>query len=372
MTGTAGLLRTPLYEVHRREGARIVEFAGWEMPVEYTGIRQEHQATRTGTGLFDLSHMGEIEVTGPGATAYLNYMVTNDVERLEPGQCLYTCMCGADGGILDDLLVYRFPDMQGGERRFWLVVNASNRLKVVEWMENHLSGDAQLNDLSLDTALLAVQGPEAQEFLQPGTEANLEELGYYHLLETKVAGIPAVLSRTGYTGEDGFELYVAWERVEELWNSLRQVGGIVPVGLGARDTLRLEAGYSLYGHEISELTTPLDAGLGWVVRWSKPDFLGKAALSRQKEKGARTTIVGLEMLGRGIPRQGYPVEGPEGPVGVVTSGTFSPSLSKGIALARVDIGCRAEGTELSVIVRGRSEPARVVRPPFVRGSVRRG
>lgn len=372
MTGTAGLLRTPLYEVHRREGGRIVEFAGWEMPVEYSGIRQEHQAVRTGTGLFDLSHMGEIEVTGPGAAAYVNHLVTNDVERLEPGQCLYTCMCGPDGGILDDLLVYRFPDMPGGDRRFWLVVNASNRLKVVEWMENHLPGDACMKDLSLATALLAVQGPGAQAFLQPGTEANLDELGYYHLLETVVDGIPAVVSRTGYTGEDGFELYVAWEQAEELWTSLRQRGGIVPIGLGARDTLRLEAGYSLYGHEINELTTPLDAGLGWVVRWTKSDFLGKAALSRQKEKGVRKAVVGLQMLGRGIPRQGYAVEGPEGPVGVVTSGTFSPSLSQGIALASVDIGCRAEGTELSVIVRGRSEPARVVRPPFVRGSVRRG
>lgn len=372
MTGTVGLLRTPLYEVHRREGGRIVEFAGWEMPVEYSGIRQEHQAVRNGVGLFDLSHMGEIELTGPGATGFVNHLVTNDVGRLEPGQCLYTCMCGPDGGILDDMLVYRFPNQPDGGCRYWLVVNASNRLKVVEWMETHLPADVRMKDLSLSTALLAVQGPQAQAFLQPGTEADLEALGYYHLLETVVAGIPAVVSRTGYTGEDGFELYVAWEQAEELWDALRGREGNVPVGLGARDTLRLEAGYSLYGHEINELTTPLDAGLGWVVRWSKEDFIGKAALARQKERGVHKAVVGLEMLGRGIPRQGYPVEGPDGPVGVVTSGTFSPSLSKGIALASVDIASRAEGTELSVMVRGRPEPARVVRPPFVRGSVRRG
>jgi len=372
VTGTTGLLRTPLYEVHRREGGKIVEFAGWEMPVEYVGIRQEHVAVRTGVGLFDLSHMGEIEVRGTGATAFVNHLVTNDVGRLEAGQCLYTCMCGPDGGILDDLLVYRFPDEAGGTPRYWLVVNASNREAVVEWMESHIPGDAAMKDLSLSTALLAVQGPNAQVFMQTFTGTDLEQLGYYHLLEGEVAGIPAVISRTGYTGEDGFELYVPWDRAEELWNTLRAGGEIVPIGLGARDTLRLEAGYSLYGHEINVLTTPLDAGLGWVVRWSKADFIGKAALARQKEGHVRKAIVGLEMLGRGIPRQGYPVEGPDGPVGMVTSGTFSPSLSKGIALASVDVAHRAEGTELSVSVRGRLEPARVVRPPFVRGSVRRG
>ncbi len=372
MTGTTGLLRTPLHEVHRREGGKIVEFAGWEMPVEYTGIRQEHLAVRTGVGLFDLSHMGEIEVRGRGAAAFVNYLVTNDVDRLEPGQCLYSCMCGPDGGILDDLLVYRFPDETAGTPRYWLVVNASNREKVVEWMESHIPGDAWMKDLSLSTALLAVQGPQAQAFLQPFTQTDLEQIGYYHLTEGTVAGIPGVISRTGYTGEDGFELYVPWERAEELWNALRASEGIVPIGLGARDTLRLEAGYSLYGHEINELTTPLDAGLGWVVRWSKADFIGKAALARQKEGHVRKAIVGLEMLGRGIPRQGYPVEGPDGAVGVITSGTYSPSLSKGVALASVDIAQRAEGTELSVSVRGRLEPARVVRPPFVRGSVRRG
>lgn len=373
MTGTTGLLRTPLHEVHRREGAKIVEFAGWEMPVEYAGIKQEHQAVRTGVGLFDLSHMGEIEVKGPGAAAFVNGLITNDVERLEPWQALYTCMCREDGGILDDLLVYRYPDSESGGAHYGLVVNASNRDKIVAWMESHAAPDAAMTDFSLSTGLLAVQGPGAQALLQPLAGTDLEAIGYYHFTVGTVAGIPdIVISRTGYTGEDGFELYVPWGRAEDLWNALRSREGILPIGLGARDTLRLEAGYSLYGHEIDEQTTPLDAGLGWVVRWAKPDFLGKAALLRQKEAGVRKAVVGLEMQGRGIPRQGYPVQGPEGPVGVVTSGTWSPSLGKGVALASVDVAHRAEGTELQVSVRGRLEPAKVVRPPFVRGSVRRG
>lgn len=375
MTGTtnasgaaasAALLRTPLHEVHRREGGKIVDFAGWEMPVQYSGIQAEHQAVRTGIGLFDLSHMGEIEVTGPDAEAFVNRLVTNDVSKLAVGQALYTCMCRPDGKILDDLLVYRF------EQKFWLVVNASNRDKDMAWIEGQKSGDVQVRDLSLEIALLAVQGPTSQAFLQPFTRADLDAIPYYHFVEGEVDGIPMVISRTGYTGEDGFELYCPWDKAEQLWTALRKNGEIVPIGLGARDTLRLESGYALYGHEIDEETTPLDAGLGWVVKFGKADFLGKEALQRQKEEGVRKCLVGLEITSRGIPRQGYPVETADGPVGVVTSGTFSPSLARGIALASVETAARSEGTELFVSVRGRREPARLVRPPFVKGSVRRG
>lgn len=365
MTGTTGLLRTPLHEVHRREGGKIVDFAGWEMPVQYSGIQAEHQAVRTGVGLFDLSHMGEVEVTGPDAEAFVNRLVTNDVSKLKVGQALYTCMCRPDGKILDDLLVYRF------EQKYWLVINASNRDKDVAWIEQQKTGDVQVRDLSLQTALLAVQGPNAQTFLQPFTKTDLDAIAYYHFVEGEVDGIPMVISRTGYTGEDGFELYCPWDKAEQLWTALRKSGEILPIGLGARDTLRLESGYALYGHEIDEETTPLDAGLGWVVKFAKADFLGKEALQRQKEEGVRRCLVGLEITSRGIPRQGYPVETADGPVGVVTSGTFSPSLSRGIALASVETAARSEGTELFVSVRGRREPARIVRPPFVKGSVRR-
>ena len=368
------LFRTPLYEVHRREGGKIVEFAGWEMPVEYSGIKQEHLAVRSAIGLFELSHMGEIEVVGKEAIYFIDGLVTNDIMRIQVGQCMYTCMCRPTGGIIDDLIVYRFPDLESGEQYFWLVVNASNCAKDFAWVKEHEKEGVKVTDLSMQTALLAVQGPKSQEFLQPLTDADLEILSYYHLTRGNVAGIPAVISRTGYTGEDGFELYVAWDKAEELWNALRQAeGDILPIGLGARDTLRLEAGYSLYGHEISEETLPINSSLGWVTALNAGDFIGKEPNAQQKQAGATEAIVGLVMQSRAIPRQGYVLEDAEGhEVGHITSGTFSPSLSRGVALARVDAAHRSAGTELNVVVRNRREPAVIQRPPFVRGSVRRG
>ena len=369
---TVELLRTPLYEVHQREGGKIVEFAGWEMPVEYAGIKQEHLAVRQNIGLFDLSHMGEIEIVGRGAVDFVDGLVTNNAKRIVPGQCMYTCMCRENGGIIDDLIIYRFPDLENGDEYIWLVVNASNCAKDFAWIKEHEGAQAKVTDLSAKTALLAVQGPKAQEFLQPLTDSDLEVLSYYHLTRGTVAGIPAVISRTGYTGEDGFELYVDWNEAEKLWEALRHAeGGIEPIGLGARDTLRLEAGYSLYGHEITEETSPVNSTLNWVVSLNSADFIGKAALKAQKDEGIKEAIVGLVMQSRAIPRQGYEIEDAEGNVvGHITSGTFSPSLSRGVALARVAKSHSSVGTELKVVVRGRREPALVQKPPFVRGSVR--
>ena len=368
------LLRTPLNEVHRREGGKMVEFGGWDMPIEYSGtkLKQEHLAVRSSIGLFDLSHMGEVEITGKDATNFIDSLVTNDALRIEQGQCQYTCMCRPTGAIIDDLLIYRFPDNEDGTPYYWLVINASNHDKDVAWILEHVKGDVKVRDLSMETALIAVQGPKAQEFLQPFVDCDLDLLSYYHVTRGTACGISAVISRTGYTGEDGFEIYVAWDKAEEVWNELRKSGEILPIGLGARDTLRLEAGYSLYGHEINEDTDPINSSLGWVTKFGVPDFNGKEALAAIKQEGIKKAIVGLVVQSRAIPRQGCVVESAEGPVGVVTSGTFSPSLSRGIALASVDAAHRSPGTELFVVVRGKKEPAVVQRPPFVRGSVRSG
>lgn len=363
---TGALHRTAIFDLHREEGARMIGFAGWEMPLQYSGIQQEHLAVRSGAGLFDLSHMGEIEVRGEGALDFVNRLVTSDVSRLEPGRARYTVMCDPEGHILDDLLVYRFPD------RFWLVVNASNREKVAAWVRQHLPPGVEVEDRSFRTALLAVQGPRAQEFLQPLTDAELEALPYYHFRKGEVAGRGAVLSRTGYTGEDGFEIYLDWEDGPALWKALRRRPELVPCGLGARDTLRLEAGLALYGHEIHPRANPLESRLGWVVKLDKGEFIGREALSRLRERGLRYTIVGLQMQGRAIPRKGYAVEHQGRAVGEVTSGTWSPVLGRGIAMASVERAVRSPGTLLQVVVRNRREPAVVVPLPFVKGSVRRG
>ncbi|GMU52382.1 MAG: aminomethyltransferase [Candidatus Xenobia bacterium] len=361
-------LRTPLCEVHRQEGAKMVDFAGWEMPIEYTGIKQEHLSVRQDAGLFDLSHMGEIEVVGPGALDFIQGLITNDLTRCAAMQCQYSTMCNESGRVLDDLITYRFSD-----ERFILVVNASNREKIVGWMQAHRPAQGvELKDLSMATALIAIQGPHAQEKLQPFCSLDLETIRYYHFHqgEAAVAGKLALVSRTGYTGDDGFEIYCQAGDAEAIWKALRGAG-VPPIGLGARDTLRLESGYSLYGHEIDEQTSPLEAGLGWVVKLDKSGFVGREALVEQKQAGVKRTVVGLLMEGRAIPREGYRVLRDGQDVGRVTSGTYSPSLSKGIALASVESTCRPEGTNLQVDVRGRAENARVVKPPFVAGSVRR-
>jgi aminomethyltransferase len=358
--------RTPLYAQHVAAGAKMVDFAGWEMPIEYTGIRKEHEAVRTSAGLFDLSHMGELYVRGAGALTYLQSLFTNDLSKIEAGKAQYGCMCNEHGRVLDDMIVYRLDATD-----YLVVMNASNREKIVSWMQAHKVGGVQLDDQSLQTSLIAIQGPQAQQVLQAFTSTDLETIGYYGFTQGQVAGVNCIISRTGYTGEDGFELYLPWKNSAPVWEKLVACPEVEPIGLGARDTLRLESGYALYGHELSEDITPLDASLGWVVKLDK-SFVGQQALQEYKQAGVKRCLVGLEMEGRAIPREGYLLYSGDREIGRVTSGTFSPSLKKGIALASVETAVRAEGTQLEVDIRGRRERAKVTRPPFVRGSVRRG
>src|SRR5438876_5461940 len=306
-TATTQLKRTPLYEQHRALGARLVEFGGWEMPVQYSGILQEHEAVRTRAGLFDVSHMGEFKVEGPGALPFLQYLVPNDVSRLAIGQALYTQLCMPNGNTIDDLLIYHLADMH-----YMLVVNAANIDKDYAWVEEQARDfkDVHLANQSDTTALLALQGPAAQEILQPLTEVDLASIKYYHFAPGMVDGVNCIISRTGYTGEDGFELYCAPVDVVKLWHDLLNAGksqGLVPAGLGARDTLRLEAAYCLYGHELDEQTNPLEANLGWTVKLQKGDFIGRAALLHVKEHGPQRKLIGIEMVDRGVCRGGYAI-----------------------------------------------------------------
>src|SRR5260221_4237440 len=316
----AQLNRTPLYEQHRALGARLVEFGGWEMPVQYSGILQEHDAVRTHAGLFDVSHMGEFKVEGTGALAFLQYLVPNDVSRLAVGQALYTQLCLPDGGTIDDLLVYHLADMH-----YMLVVNAANIAKDFAWVQEQAKNfqDVQITDQSDTTALIALQGPAAQAILQPLTEVDLANIRYYHFAAGSVSGINCIISRTGYTGEDGFELYCAPVDVVKLWNDLLAAGkqhGLLPAGLGARDTLRLEAGYCLYGHELDEQTNPLEARLGWTVKLNKGDFIGRGALLAVKKQGPQRLLSGIELLDRGVPRGGYAIYLHDQQIGTLTSG----------------------------------------------------
>src|SRR5581483_5241472 len=303
----AQLKRTPLYEQHRALGARLVEFSGWEMPVQYSGILEEHRAVRTRAGLFDVSHMGEFKVEGPDSLAFLQYLVPNDVSRLALHQALYTQLCLPNGNTIDDLLIYHLA-----ENHHMLVVNAGNISKDLEWVQGqarHFQG-VTITDQSDTTALLALQGPLAQEILQPLTEVDLKSIRYYHCLPGVVDGVNCIISRTGYTGEDGFELYCAPVDVVKLWNDLLAAGkpqGVLPAGLGARDTLRLEAGYCLYEHELDENTNPLEARLGWTVRLNKGNFIGRDALLQVKQQGPKRLLIGVELLERGVPRGGYAI-----------------------------------------------------------------
>jgi aminomethyltransferase len=356
-----GVKQTPLYEEHRAAGARIVEFAGFLMPIQYSGIIEEHRAVRRRMGMFDLSHMGELKVTGSDRIAAVDRIVTNDVARLEVGQVRYTPMCYPDGGIVDDLLVYRFED------HLMLVVNASNIAKDLEWIASHLEGDARVENVSDETALIAVQGPVAERFLQRFAEIDLKGIRYYHFATGKVAGAEAIVSRTGYTGEDGFELYLPAGDAVPVWRALQERGeseGLALVGLGARDTLRLEAGLMLYGNDIDQTTTPLEAGLAWTVKFGESDFIGRDALERQKAEGVTRRMVALEMLDRAIPRQHYVIGRSGETIGEVTSGTFSPTLERGIGLGYVRRDQAGAGTEVDVEVRGAGHPARLVKKPL--------
>lgn len=362
------LLKTPLDDIHKALGARMVEFAGWSMPIQYSGVIEEHETVRNHAGLFDLTHMAEFEVKGLEAERFLQEMTSNDISRLKVGQALYSCLCGHDGGILDDLLVYRWED------GYWVVANASNRAKVWNWLvENAQGREVLLGDLTTQTALIALQGPRAEPILAPLVgDLKLDQVDFYTAVHGTVLGHPAIISRTGYTGEDGFELYLDYGIAGEVWNGLLASDPeLKPIGLGARDTLRLESGFALYGNELNEQRTPYDVSLAWVTRTeTDPPPMVADALRKAKEK-ATTCLVGLEMEGRNVPRAGYPVQFQGREIGEVTSGTFSPSLKKGVALAVVERAARAAGTDVEILVRGKPQPAKVVPLPFVRGSVKR-
>jgi aminomethyltransferase len=351
-----GLRRTPLYDEHKALGARLVDFAGWEMPVQYSGIKAEHEAVRKGAGLFDVSHMGEVVFKGPQAEEAVQRLVTRDVSRLSVGQAGYAAVCYESGGTVDDVLVYKNPD------DFLIVVNASNREKDVAHFQDHTRDlDVEVVDESDDWALLALQGPRAVGLLQHFTETDLSSIKYYRYEVGEVEGAYAVLSRTGYTGEDGFELFVRPDDAPRIWRRLLEAGA-VPVGLGARDTLRLEAGMCLYGNELDAKTTPLEAGIGFVVHLDKEqEFVGQEALRREKEEGLRKKLVGFKVEGRGIARHDYPVAVEGETVGHVTSGTLSPTLNEAIGLALVAPDVE---DEFEVAIRSRTVAARTVPLPF--------
>jgi aminomethyltransferase len=349
----------------------MVPFAGYEMPVQYPpGITAEHRAVREAAGLFDVSHMGEFVLRGRDALALIQRVSVNDASKLAVGQAQYSAMCRPHGGVIDDLLVYRFAD------RWMLVVNASNRQKDWEWMARQAHGmDVQLEDRSDAIALLALQGPKARRVLAPLADVDLEGIGYYRFAEGRVSGAEALIAGTGYTGEDGFELYLTADDGAAVWRALLEAGagdGLVPAGLGARDSLRLEMGYALYGNDLDEEHTPIEAGLGWITKLGKGDFIGREVLAEQRERGVERQLVGLKLTERGFPRPGYEVLVGDRPVGVVTSGTVSPSLGVGIAMAWVPARLAALGTELAISLRGKPAAARVVKTPFyTAGSIRR-
>jgi aminomethyltransferase len=360
------LRKTPLHARHRAHGAKTMGFGGWDMPVEYTGIIEEHMAVRTRAGLFDVSHMGEIEIAGADALAAVQKISSNDASRLAVGQIHYSGLLTGEGTFVDDVLVYRLQN-----DHFMLVVNAGNITKDYKWIADHIqdAGDAVAVNSSSRYALLALQGPAARDILQPLTGVDLAALEHYRFATGEVVGVLATISRTGYTGEDGFEIFVPPAAAERVWEAILMAGReaqLIPAGLGARDTLRLEAGMRLYGSDIDETTTALEADLGWIVGWSKPDFIGREALVRQKEAGVQRRLVGFELLDRGIARQGYLAYVGGERAGAVTSGTQTPYLKKAVGLAYLPAGSTAPDTEFEIDVRGRRARARVVPLPFYR------
>jgi aminomethyltransferase len=367
-TATDQLHETALVEIHRALGAKLIEFGGWLMPVQYTGILDEHRAVRERAGLFDLSHMGELFVEGDDAGDALAAALVTDPRTLAVGRAHYSMICAPDGGVIDDLIVYRL-----GAERFLVVANAGNAPVVSEELAHRLNGwRAVLDDRSLATSLVAVQGPKAAAILAPLTDVDLASLRYYAIAEGAVAGIPALVARTGYTGEDGFEVFVDWDRGPDVWTALADAGErehLIACGLGARDTLRLEAGMPLYGNELDRATNPFEAGLGRVVKLEKPgDFVGREALARVARDGPAKRLVGLSITGRGIARHGYPVLAGDRRTGVVTSGTHSPTLGRPIAMAYVAPGDAEPGTILAVEVREQPVSAEVVPLPFYKRS----
>ncbi len=362
------LKRTPLYDVHAALGAKIVPFAGFQMPVQYpTGITAEHKAVREKAGLFDVSHMGEFIVRGPQAVDFVSYVTTNDVAALKPGQAHYSTILREDGTIVDDCLVYRSED------RVMMVVNGSNIDKDFAHISRFLKKfpDAKLENISDQIALLALQGPDAARILQQHTSVDLSKIKYYEFTTGKVAGVDKVyISRTGYTGEDGFELYFPGEHAKKIWNALTASGEVTPTGLGARDSLRLEMGMALYGNDLDDTTTPLEASLGWLVKMKKGDFVGRDALAKQKEQGLKRKLVGFTTPERSFPRHGYPVFANGKPSGEVRSGTMSPTLGIPIGTAYVPPESAAEGSPLEIEIRGKRVPAVVQKMPFYKNGSR--
>ncbi len=365
------LKQTPLHDEHVGLGGKMVPYAGFSMPVQYpTGMLKEHQAVRNDAGLFDVSHMGEFEIRGPQALDLVQHLLTNDASRLQVGQAQYTVLTNTDGTILDDCILYRFDD------HYMVVVNAGNLTKDRAWFEAASRGfEVEFADRSEAIGLLALQGPKAQAILSRLTDLDLDGIKFYHFADGTVAGVEAVISRTGYTGEDGFELYVPAAEAPQLWRELLSVGeddGLIPAGLGARDSLRLEVGYPLYGNDLDERHTPLEAGLGWVVKLDKGPFMGRDALLRQKEEGLREKLAGFVLTQKGFPRQGYEIRYQGEPAGEVTSGVLSHSTGQGVGLGYVAIEATRPDTEIEIVIRDRPVPARVVRPPFYKeGSLRR-
>jgi aminomethyltransferase len=361
------LKKTPLNSVHRQQGGRMVDFGGWDMPVQYpAGTIEEHLRTRTHAGLFDVSHMGEIEVKGPDAIPVVNYLVSNDVTKLSDGQAQYSALTTPEGTVVDDLLVYRFA-----ADHLLLVVNAGTTEKDWDWINAHRpQGDATFSNVSADYCQLALQGPDALGILQKLTPVALNEIKYYHFTPGEVDGVSAIVSRTGYTGEDGFEVYAAAGKAEQLWNKMLDTGnfgsdsGVLPCGLAARNTLRLEAGMALYGHEIDESTTLLEANLGWICKLNKGDFLGREALAKEKEAGITRRLVGFEITDRGIARDGQEVVIDDQRVGKVTSGSPAPYLKKNIGMAYVPVSSANEGQPIQIDVRGRLVGGQIVKTPF--------
>ncbi len=353
--------KPPLYEVHVALGAKMVEFAGYWMPVQYRGIVEEHRKVRTSVGIFDVSHMGEFIIKGTDATAYLQKMTLNDVTKLVDYRAQYTAMCYEHGGMVDDFILYRFPD------HYMVVVNASNRAKDYDWMQAHLSGEVSLTDISDDYCLFAVQGRRAEATLQKLADLDLSEIKFYGFRLGRLAGVEVHFFRTGYTGEDGFEVGVPAEQAVTVWNAILEAGrafDIEPIGLGARDTLRLEMKYCLYGNDIDETTNPIEAGLGWITKLDKGDFIGRAALLKVKEAGPSRKLVGFAMTERAVPRHGYRILKDGEEIGYVTSGTFSPSLEKGIGLGYVRRPHDEIGTPIQIEVRNKTAQAEVVKTPF--------
>ena len=364
------LKRTPLYEAHKKLGARIVDFAGWEMPVLYSGIIEEHRAVRNSAGIFDVSHMGEIEIVGREAVKLLQFITVNDVTRLIDNECQYSMMCYPDGGIVDDILVYKLS----GER-FMLCVNASNADKDYQWILKSLHAgraegmfrNAEVKNVSDIMSQISIQGKNSEPILQKITGDDLSVMKHNHFVLTNIDGINALVSRTGYTGEDGFEIYLKNENAERVWNRLLEIGkeyDIKPVGLGARDTLRLEMKYPLYGNDISEKTTPLEAGLSWATKFDKGNFMGRESLLKQKENGIKRKLIGFEMTDKGIPRSHYSIFKGAEQVGEVTSGTMSPSINKAIGVGYVKTEISDVGNEIEIDIRGSHQKAKIVSTPF--------